>query len=82
MIMSRSGAEVFDKTFKMGAFSDIHAETKYNPWISNEYYCNALNPDNFNNLTKDGLEDFKNDSYAPLGRFFCNPPAALFDKML
>jgi hypothetical protein len=81
LVSIRSGPEEFEKTFKMGAFSDIHAEARYDPWVSNEEYCTPP-PRGFNNLTESGLEDFKNDSYAPLGRFFCNPPAALFDKML
>jgi hypothetical protein len=29
-----------------------------------------------------GLEDFISDDPAPLGRFFCNPPAVLFERML
>jgi len=81
LVTINSGPEEFEKTFKMGAFSDVHAETRYDPWVSNEYFCKGADS-GFKNLTEDGLEDFRNDQYAPLGRFFCNPPAALFDKML
>ncbi len=65
----------------MGAFSDVHAEPTYDPWMSNEYYCKNKQS-GFNDLKKDGLEDFVSEEYAPLGRFFCNPPPVLFDKML
>jgi hypothetical protein len=76
-----SGPEEFEKSFRMGAFSDIHAEARYDPMASNEYYCKSP-PNSFNNLTGDGLIDFVSDKYAPLGRIYCNPPAILFDTML
>jgi hypothetical protein len=29
-----------------------------------------------------GIEDFLSSRYAPLGRFFCNPPQILFEMLL
>ncbi len=64
----------------MGAFSDMHASATYNPNVNNSYYCSLPLASKPQNMT--GLEPFMNGDPAPLGRYFCNPPADLFQFML
>ena len=66
---------------RFAAFSDIHAESRYNATQSNIDYCKGSGPSKFpQDMTN--LTDFISNVFAPLGRHFCNPPPLLFETML
>jgi hypothetical protein len=66
---------------RFAAFSDIHAEPRYNASQSNIDYCKGNGPSNFPQ-DMSNLTDFISKDFAPLGRHFCNPPPLLFETML
>jgi len=39
IVALNSKPEEFLKSLRMGAFSDVHAEPRYDPNVSNERYC-------------------------------------------
>ena len=71
--------EVLISHLKMGAFSDLHIEPKYDPKISNLKFCKEGTVGE-QNMT--GVEEFISDNFSLLGRTFCNPPLVLFELML
>jgi hypothetical protein len=67
------------RSLKIAVMSDIHIQPYYDPDISNLYACNPLDPDHpFDWIRKHML----NDSHAPLGRLFCDPPAVLTESFM
>ncbi len=81
LVANSSGPEQFQSDVKFGAFSDIHAEPYYDPAVSNLKYC-QWNHVGRDQRFGDDVKEFISSDYAPLGRFFCNPPQRLFWSML
>ena len=79
LLTEASEPKQYISSLRFGAFSDIHADFRYDPETSNDFFC-KVNNTAVQNLS--ALEDFRSSNYAPLGRFFCNPPQALFEMML
>lgn len=67
------------RNLKFAVMSDIHIQPFYNPIVSNYYYCTFTN----NTDPQDDLRaDVQSESYAPLGRLFCDPPPRLANDFL
>ena len=66
----------FTQAYKVAILSDLHLQPYYDPYVDVSSYCQSK-------LPVKGIDEVKHShDYAPLGRIYCDPPAALIEAFL